>query len=76
MGSTDTNKIKRTRQVLVYVIAVLTAVVASLMGSMVVAARADNGFMLSVIVPAMIAFLLTEGVFVGKLISLVWPPRV
>ncbi|MBT8163480.1 MULTISPECIES: hypothetical protein [Arthrobacter] len=75
MGSTDTNKIKRTRQVLVYAIAVLTAVVTSLMGSMVVAARTDNGFMLSVIVPATIVFLLTEGVFVGKLISLGRPSR-
>ena len=70
MGSTNTNKIKRTRQILVCAIAVLTTVVASMTGSIVVAARTDNGFMLRIIVAAMIALLLTEGIFVGKLISL------
>lgn len=75
MGDTDTNRIKRTRQVLVYAIAVLTALEASLIGPTVVAARSGNEFMLGVIVSAMIAFLLAEGAFVGKLISLARAPR-
>lgn len=66
----DARSARRLRFLLAATVITMCAVLVALVGSLVIAARTDNGFMIVFITIAMAAVLVAEITFLGKLITL------
>lgn len=75
MAAEPTSKDARTSAVLTASVGALTAVLASLVALLPMVTRERNSFMLAVIVASVAVIAVTEGVFLGKVVSLRRTPR-
>lgn len=71
----DARSARRLRFLLAATVITMCAVLVALVGSLVIAARTDNGFMIVFITIAMAAVLVAEITFLGKLIILTTQAR-